>query len=178
MSTISMPRRRAALAAFRAALFASAAVTALSLTCAAPVRADCTGTTEVVCTGDLHNGVHYRGPEKLIVRDPSTNITPPNGQAGISLQNSGPVSPTAAIDADVFPYSISTQDNDAPGIFASAPGDVTIHSIGDIVTWGGRGDAILAVSRMGKATVKNEATLSTHSANSDGIAAIGPLKRP
>jgi autotransporter-like protein/autochaperone domain-containing protein len=174
MSSIPTPRQRAALKTFRATLFASAAVTALFLTCAAPVRADCTGTTEVVCTGDLHDGVHYSGPEKLTVRDLSTNIAPPIGQAGISLLNGGARHQTAAIEANVVPYRITTQGQLAPGIAARASGEVTIHSIGTIVTLGPRSEGVTAVSDTGTATVSNEADVFIYGSNANGILARGP----
>src|SRR5262245_21400956 len=181
MNTIRSPRRKAGPAQFRAALFASAAAAALCVASAPSALAGpdaCTGTTEVVCTGDQSDGVHYSGPEKLTVRDLSTNITPPNGQAGISLRNGGPGNPTATIEANVSPNSIITQGNNAPGILASAPGDVTIDvtidSIGNIITDGVGSPAILAISGIGQTTVYNQANLSTYGSNADGVAARGP----
>src|SRR5262245_65984530 len=111
MNTIRSPRRKAGPAQFRAALFASAAAAALCVASAPSALAGpdaCTGTTAVVCTGDQSDGVHYSGPEKLIVRDLATNITPPNGQTGISLRHGGPIETTAEIDANGSPSSLTT----------------------------------------------------------------------
>src|SRR5262249_44818797 len=70
------------------------------------------------------------------------------------------------------------QGNNAPGILASAPGDVTIDvtidSIGNIITDGVGSPAILAISGIGQTTVYNQANLSTYGSNADGVAARGP----
>ena len=172
-----MPRRRAALAAFRAALFASAAVTALSLTCAAPVRAECTGTTEVVCTGDLSDGVYYTGVETLTVRDVLTDITPqvrsPGSRSpGIGVENSGTAIQTVTIDANVSPHTVTTQGADPAAIFASADGNVNIDFIGNIVAGGNGSHGILASSGA-QASIYNQANVSTDGDGSHGVYARG-----
>ena len=171
LSILPLPRR-ANLSQFRAALFASAAASALCLASAPSALAGpdpCTGTTEVVCTGDQSDGVREGVAEKLTVRDLSTDITPTYGDGIILLKLSG----TSTIDANVSPYAIITQHFGGVGISAWG-NEVTIHSIGSIVTWGDRSPAIFAISVHGTATVHNEANLATHGANSNGISAIGP----
>ena len=165
---------------WRAALLGTVAAGALWSMTPKPARAlppppgpGCTYTTAttVTCTGDQSAGITSANfdttvVDTLNVNTLTTNIAPPAGTDGIYFYRKD-AGATITINSDTTPHSISVTGH-ADGIYASAPGDVTVNHTGDITSAGGIG--IFLSSGDGKATVTSTGTIS---AFGDGISASG-----
>jgi hypothetical protein len=158
----------------RAALLASAALTALCLPPAQPARAGpdwCTSdlnTSTAICSGDQSAGILEYNRYFLTVRNLSGDIEPAAGDVGVLLLNI----PPGAITTEPGLYSIITTGDGAYGIYAK----VVLHSIRvtnnlRITTAGARSDAIKATVFVGDgpAEVINSADLTTTGEDSRGI---------
>ncbi len=161
----------------RAALLASAALTALCLppaqpALAGPDRCSANFTTHIiVCSGDQSDGIAFYNQREITVRNLSGDITPAEGVVGVLLLNA-PYDGAIITEASPYGSGITTMGDGTEGINVGITyGRVRVENSFRITTTGSLSDAIRATAFVGAgpAEVVNNGELTTNGDDSRGI---------